>query len=707
MGKFPVIILLLNLWFTAFSATPTNITGFFRSGQVFLTWDEVTGGEKYCIYRTTAFITPAGLVDGNKVYEVIQGSSGNKVLKKYFDSTSKTDLVPRCIVTRNVINPIDPATSGTATPVPEGTGMIVLTTHSTGTYYYAVTAVVGGTEEKTINGNISGPIFETVQEPAPVLYWQSSTMNARYYLQYLDVDSCNPTLNNMYAWPYWIGVNPTYNSETKHGDLYLAVDGHPGGIGGANNGGALYSYISVNSADVSTWWFGYSSTFKYDTSHIEFSSNDSIVTSGPIVNYTQARIMNFLKWMIQTEPYYSSRIDTNQIWVRGGSMGGMGAINFCRTYPGFFCRGVAKVAPTDFFEAGVWQYIGEGELIWGARDNDAMTVEFRGWRSEWAQEYFGGMTVHEWLNAEDIYANNQDVDYPFLFSVHGGADGAVNYPVQGPGLYLALNGAKHGFCGGVAGAGGHSTGAAGYYPYCEYMQRYLKKSSSYLAISNASGNAALPLPDVCEDQIYNLNQQFIWSSAEYKVGNYQNQIDELNRYEIVIASTAGATVADITPRRLQNFRIIPGNEYIVKKTAVNDVDAVSQIDTITADEYGLVTFTGFEVDSGGPNTGGCRFVMVPVEPISDVTAQLLKNDGTLVTVSPNPFNPATTITITNGEQRVTNFGVYTSNGKLVAALKTSGHKSIVWDASGQPSGVYVIKATIGNRTVSKKAILMR
>jgi len=69
------------LTITVFSAVPTNMSGLFRSGQVFITWDEVANGQKYIVYRSTSPITAGDLTTTNKRYEVGPGSSNNKMLK--------------------------------------------------------------------------------------------------------------------------------------------------------------------------------------------------------------------------------------------------------------------------------------------------------------------------------------------------------------------------------------------------------------------------------------------------------------------------------------------------------------------------------------------------------------------------------------------------------------------------------------------------
>ena len=101
-----------------------------------------------------------------------------------------------------------------------------------------------------------------------------------------------------------------------------------------------------------------------------------------------------------------------------------------------------------------------------------------------------------------------------------------------------------------------------------------------------------------------------------------------------------------------------------------------------------------------------------------------------ISVSPNPFNPSTVVTVQKHETRDTrhvkskskaiSVQVYNLRGRQIKTLspnrvtknsaKLNGHVSRVtffWSASSQPSGVYIIKATIGNRVLTKKITLLR
>ncbi|MBD3233612.1 MAG: T9SS type A sorting domain-containing protein [candidate division Zixibacteria bacterium] len=44
---------------------------------------------------------------------------------------------------------------------------------------------------------------------------------------------------------------------------------------------------------------------------------------------------------------------------------------------------------------------------------------------------------------------------------------------------------------------------------------------------------------------------------------------------------------------------------------------------------------------------------------------------------------------------------------LVPEYQTAGSKSVTWDASDQPSGVYFIKLTAGSESFTKKVLLLK
>ncbi|OGJ85879.1 MAG: hypothetical protein A2268_12485 [Candidatus Raymondbacteria bacterium RifOxyA12_full_50_37] len=710
--------ILLVSCFTIFSAVPGNLTALVRSGQTFLSWDEVAGGQKYVIYKKAGVITSTDLTITNKRYEVIQGSANSKYLSG--GDTTVKGYRPN---SRNIITPLDSDSTGMAPPVPDGKGMIVFTAHENGGFYYAVTAVVGGVEDKSIGaGNMVGPISETVEDPVPVLAWQHRGKCSRVYFIYTDVDSFNPTYLGNYVWPVCVSVRSTYNNNSNKGDLRLYLGGYPGSM--AIETTNVYAHINVRHHERGSWNFGYSQTFAFDTSlgpSDTYGSTDPIVTQGPIVNFVQARAMNFFKWMIYKEPYYSERIDTNRIWVTGGSMGGGGTLMFLHNYPDFFAYGKGWVAPTNFLEGGPWTWLRDCEAKWGTPVNDAITMKFTGWRSEWLNQNFAGMTAHAWFNLENMLMVTRKYDLPWIAMAHAGQDGSVNWPTQGQGYYPKLEESRRGWSGGLMGGSDHSCCAqtlAG-----NTMLDSLRKNISYVAISSLASNPVLPMPDSAESIQYEYNKNVAFSTPFYRVGGYKGQVDEVNRYEIVLAATTynpyggpnmgvADDTADITPRRLQNFIVVPGEEYVIRNTAVNDTNTIYQKDTVAADSDGLVTFEGFILKMGSATTGGCRFIMVPLDSNHSSINMTISKKVPVINCSPNPFNPSTVISIKNqapsGKQ--VEIQIFDIHGKLVQKLTASPLvlvAGLTWDASFQPSGVYIVRLSIGDRIYSSKITLLR
>ena len=699
----------------AFSAVPANMDITFRAGQAFITWDEVTGGEKYIIYRSSSPISSGDLTSQNYRYEVLHGSANNKALDSLSHrvKTAWMDLTPPLMVTRNVINGIDPSTSGVATQVPDGTGLLVLTAHEDATWYYAVTAVVGGTEDKSGgNGNTFGPVVETVEDPEPVLIYQSDTMLARVYLQFIDVDSFNPKMANIVAWPYYVAVQSNgFSSPTEKVKMQLRLEGYHGNLqycdnyqAGKDNG------IIVRPHEVGNWWFGYSSTYDYDTSTYVYGSGSDAVTSGPIINYVQARVMNFLKWMLHVDPYYMAHVDTNRIYVGGGSMGGGGTLMMCQNYPDFFAYGAASVPPTNFLEAD-WNWLTNCRGKWGLGTDDHITVGFTGWRSEYLKENYEGMIFHEWMNHETMMSAFESVDLPFIAICHGGQDGSVTWPSQGKAYYKSLNDTRRAWSGCLNEWREH---------YCERntnsQTTELRNNHSIVAFSNVGQNGTLPLPDAPSttvDAYICFNKTAYFSTPYFQVGGVQDIVDELNRYEIVLISNGGDDVADVTPRRLQNFVVTAGEEYVVKNTAVSDTNTVYQERTITADAQGLVTFTGFELKNGDWTSGGSRLVIYPVVPAAAVVEASEVESEVSLKCMPNPFNPTLKIavrTAANTKRSKVTVQVFNSRGEKIdsrISFNNSGYQEFNLNSISWSSGAYIVKADVNGRVMTKRVMLLK
>jgi hypothetical protein len=719
-------IIITTAWI--FCATPANMNAVYRSGQVFITWDEVSNTDKYIIYKSSSAITSGDLTTANKRFEVMQGSAGNKIMALLSGSghaSNFENLQPPCTFTRNVVTPLDSSQSGEAPELAQGKGVVVFTVHEAGTFYYAATAVTGTSEDKSVNsGNTAGPIQEEIKDPEPLLIWQSDSMLARVYLQYLDADSFNLSMHNVAAWPYWIGVTRFYRNTTDKLDVQLTLQGYSGQIAAATNSARLNNQyfgwnpdgIEVFPCEASNWWYGYSQTFQYDSSALMLGSSAPKPDTGPVYNFVQARVMNFMKYLINVDPFYRDRIDTNRIYARGGSMGGGGTLLMMQTYPDFFAYGRASVPVTNFLDAGTWTWYNNITSKTGVGGNNNLLAKFTGWRSGPLNQKYSGYTVTGWLNLEKFLLDHPEVDMPWIGLSSGGRDGSVNWPAQGKNYYTNLDSSRRGWSGGVDGDGGHSC-CSQYMTSLTPQTETIRKNNSYPAFSNVSINPSLPIPDNTASQDYHFNHKFMWSTPHYSVGGYQDQVDELNRYEIVIACDGQIATADVTPRRLQNFVVIPGKDYIIKNTRTDDTNNVYQIDTVTADQHGLVTFRGFNVILGSKTAGGSRLIMVPVEPLSiDSKEERPSMQGPTVVCRPNPFrakavisiimHSSTSLRVTDSKVQNVKLEIFDLAGRIVRATcdPPSADATYVWDAGNLPDGVYVVKVKIENQIVSGKIL---
>ena len=79
--------------------------------------------------------------------------------------------------------------------------------------------------------------------------------------------------------------------------------------------------------------------------------------------------------------------------------------------------------------------------------------------------------------------------------------------------------------------------------------------------------------------------------------------------------------------------------------------------------------------------------------------------------TPNPFNPATTITYSLPTDTHVRLTIFNSTGQVVAELcdkgMSAGVHTMVWDASGMPSGVYFYRLHAGEFVKTRKMLLLK
>lgn len=90
---------------------------------------------------------------------------------------------------------------------------------------------------------------------------------------------------------------------------------------------------------------------------------------------------------------------------------------------------------------------------------------------------------------------------------------------------------------------------------------------------------------------------------------------------------------------------------------------------------------------------------------------LIVPDRIALSASPNPFNPRTTINFCLPEPTRVSMSVFNQSGRQIVTLvngyRIAGNHEVTWDASGMPSGVYLMALSAGDKLEIQKIILLK
>jgi hypothetical protein len=110
------------------------------------------------------------------------------------------------------------------------------------------------------------------------------------------------------------------------------------------------------------------------------------------------------------------------------------------------------------------------------------------------------------------------------------------------------------------------------------------------------------------------------------------------------------------------------------------------------------------------STRGIFRTVQPTTPVKEPAGKLPQSFS-LEQNYPNPFNPVTHIQYQLPKESRVTLKVYNILGQLVSILvdevQSPGNKSVAFDGSRLPSGVYLYKLTVGNAVYARKMILMK
>ena len=116
-------------------------------------------------------------------------------------------------------------------------------------------------------------------------------------------------------------------------------------------------------------------------------------------------------------------------------------------------------------------------------------------------------------------------------------------------------------------------------------------------------------------------------------------------------------------------------------------------------------------DAGSYNFGGYNIYCYSFNKVLTGTTSLKPITFTLHQNYPNPLNPTTTISYELPESQNITLQIFDITGRLVETLyigyKEAGHWEQTWNADNHSSGVYIYSLQIGDRSISKKMVVLK
>ncbi len=545
---------------------PDGLAAAHRAGQTFLTWNEVVAAvdAAYRVYRHTAAIGAGNLAAATPLATVPAGSS------RYATDSDRAGSNVYFVI-RDLGAPLLPTE-----------GLFVNTVHDTGTFFYAVTLLTNGVENRAefgVGNALATGVREAAADPRPILVRETFPGRGRTYTQFMDYHRWNPTFDG-YAYNYHVTVPETY-THARPWPLYLHIEGY----------GSRYEELQPGGEDISygfqaihiwgdeprqSWYYGHSATWDY--------GQEGNPTTGPIVNFAEERLLRAV-YDVSRDPLYN--VDVNRIYAYGESMGGSGALALGMRYPNVFAAVHAGQPMTDYRDAVQWL---ENDLQprWGDVTRN-LPIENRGRYAAHLARY-NGLGVYDWLDHVAQMTNRVADEMAYISFSHGGADDVLVWPQQGQALPGVCYAGRRGF-NSYVGSGGHGWMGFMDTPNWVLGDFVFRRDRSFPAFSNASGSGPIPAVPVHE---YNVTLE--WSCPWNDFAG--DILDTPFSYELALRSTAGAQTVTVTPRRLQYFPHDAGTPVNWRNLPTGQSTAV-QSGALVADASGLITIAGFQVTAAG------------------------------------------------------------------------------------------------------------
>lgn len=533
--------------------TVTGIHAVHRHGQTFVIWKDLAEGEegakyRYSVYRADWPITQENLPQATLCVSGILNNSA-KLFGSAFNQKDRQDPAkPTCIIEEN------------GQPLPNGSGLAVLTVSRTGKSFYAVVATEAGKIISVVVPGQSATIAALEEQVAPIqpIKLYDSTQRGRYSQQTrITGEKGLPLSLNLHA------SSAQGGGASAWGDYYLYFSrpewGYQDGLPGVFSVEERQKVLILNSRDaivmpdgsraLETYWFGYACVPAW-AEHKEPRA----------YNFTERRMLCIIEWVIAK---YGA--DRDRVTCSGGSMGAWGTMTFAFRHPEIF----AAVYPNRprMIQKGLPSLV-------PLKKGEKITLD------DGTTDYFERMDMVR-------FAREHHEDLPFVGWCCGRHDGFATFREQVE-MVKALTENHHGFAF-AWNNGDHSSGSEPmrlvlkYYPPSLFARNRSYPAFGHSSLDNNPGNG-----DPADgDMEGGINLGFAWEEV----------VDEPDGWSVTLSNELAreeATV-DVTPRRCQKFRPAAGEN-------VTWSDSHGNKGAVSADQWGLVTIPRVLIRPGQKTT---------------------------------------------------------------------------------------------------------
>ena len=476
MQKHTVFRLTLFLVFVGFlshaSAEVRGLRVFCREGQTFLTWQE-DGSDWYYVYASSK---PIKKVAGRKwIAKIPKGSNRFRFPHLTSYKGSKAKIYRDLFHGKPWADRIQIESSlDSSKCLSDGTGLFVRTVKNRAATYYAVTSTEDAEVEMDRNA-LGNAVDEEKGIPGATLVYKEE--NRHYFVFFTDYDVWNAegVDDHMHGYAHvFVASIPEKLSNPAPLSVRLHAYSAWSGVF------MPYSYpindgVSIAMFDYSlTWWFGHSEALK------DLEQKNAPV--GKVVNYTEQRLMQVVRWVASSPKTFPAEIDGSRVYVLGGSMGGSGTNHITCKHGDLVTSGQASKGYTDWSlspelkpyaaNSRVNVFLGDFQRKYGTlADNNPTNLD--------GQRVYDALNLASWVS--DPRAN-----VGYLETANGSIDGVI--PFWGLAKFWeALEKGKHPYSSAWAQAGHASRLGSG----SPMTYHKLRSDESIPAMANASCNFSL------------------------------------------------------------------------------------------------------------------------------------------------------------------------------------------------------------------------